>query len=100
MTDALDRIIAKQRTSDPAFREVYDRNRSRHELIARIVAARTVRGWSQRDLAAAADLKQPAIARLERGDIDPRWSTVVRVCQALELPLAVGSGDPSDRIAG
>lgn len=91
--DALDNMIERQRQADPEFRKVYDTNHPRHALIARIVRTRLERGWTQRDLADAAGLKQPAVARLERGDTDPRWSTVVTVCAALELPLSVGDDD-------
>lgn len=97
MTDALDRVVADLHREDPEFRAEYDRLQPRHQLIKRIIRARVDRDWTQRDLAAAAGMKQPAIARLERGDTDPRWSTVVIVCSALDLPLVVG-GD--ERIAG
>lgn len=41
-------------------------------------------GMTQQELADRADVSQPLIARIENEDVDPRWSTLQRVIQALE----------------
>ena len=40
-------------------------------------------GWTQEDLAKRANIDQGDLSRLERGGIDPRWSTVNRIINAL-----------------
>lgn len=48
-----------------------------------IRAARALLGWSQQDLADQAIVSLNAITRLERGEVDPRMSTVTAVQKAI-----------------
>lgn len=48
-----------------------------------IRAARALLGWSQQQLADKAIVSINALARLERGEVDPRVSTVTAVNKAL-----------------
>ena len=45
---------------------------------------RTELGLTQSELADAADVSQPLIARIEGGDVDPRLSTLRRIVEALD----------------
>lgn len=45
--------------------------------------------WSQTDLAARAGIDQGDLSRIERGDTDPRWSTVERISAALGEAIVV-----------
>lgn len=49
-----------------------------------IRAARALLGWSQQELADKAIVSLNAVTRLERGDVDPRVSTVSAIQKALE----------------
>lgn len=49
---------------------------------------RESRGLTQEDLAHLAGLHPPGIGRLERGAVDPRASTLVRVANALGVAVA------------
>lgn len=49
---------------------------------------RLSQGLSQEQLAGRAGLHSTEISRLERGVRDPRLSTIVRIAQALNVPLA------------
>ena len=51
-------------------------------------AARRARRWTQEDLGHAAGLHSTEVGRLERGDREPRLSTIVRLARALELTAA------------
>jgi len=64
-----------------------------HRFAAAMIAARNDQGWSQRELAQRIGVSQPLIARLETGDRDPRLSTMVAVCRALDLPLTFAQQD-------
>lgn len=48
-----------------------------------IRAARALLGWSQQELADKAVVSLNALARLERGDVDPRVSTLSSLQKAL-----------------
>jgi transcriptional regulator with XRE-family HTH domain len=52
-------------------------------------ALRTRRGYTQEDLAHRAGLTVAALARIERGQANPTWTTVRRIVAAL------GTGLPS-----
>lgn len=45
-------------------------------------------GSTQEDLAHSAGLTVAALARIERGQVNPRWTTVGRIIGALGLNLA------------
>ncbi len=48
-----------------------------------IRAARAILGWSQQQLADKAIVSLNAVTRLERGEVDPRLSTITAVQKAL-----------------
>jgi predicted transcriptional regulator len=50
--------------------------------------ARRDLGSTQEAVAYEAGITVAAFARIERGEADPRWSTVVRVADALQVSLA------------
>lgn len=74
---------------DEATRAAYDELEHRMRLVRAVVVARNARGWSQRDLADAAGLQQPAVARFEKADSDPRLGTVTKILHALQLQLKI-----------
>ncbi|MBC7460142.1 MAG: helix-turn-helix transcriptional regulator [Thermoleophilia bacterium] len=81
------RILAE----DPEAMAEYERLRPRYEFLSAVLGARYKLGWTQRDLAEAVGVSQSVIGRLESGNHDPRFSTMVAVCQALGLQLKAGS---------
>ncbi|MFT3810072.1 MAG: helix-turn-helix domain-containing protein [Micropepsaceae bacterium] len=68
-----------------------------------IRAARALLGWSQQKLADSAIVSVNAVTRLERGDVDPRVSTVVALQKALSKAgiefLAAGDKGEGVRLA-
>jgi ribosome-binding protein aMBF1 (putative translation factor) len=48
-------------------------------IISEIINARRASGLTQKGLETASGVKQPVIARLERGSTDPQLSTLIRV---------------------
>jgi transcriptional regulator with XRE-family HTH domain len=48
---------------------------------------REERGQSQEDVAQSAGITLAALARIERGQTNPRWTTVRRILGALEITL-------------
>ena len=60
------------------------------DIAQQIRDARTVRGWSQEDLASQAGLSRPSIARIERGD-DVSTATLSKVAVVLGLTIRIES---------
>ena len=58
-------------------------------LITSLVQARKEQGLSQRDLETISGVKQPQIARMERGDANPQLDTMLKVLAAMGKTLAV-----------
>jgi transcriptional regulator with XRE-family HTH domain len=65
-------------------------------LAATLRAVRTEQGQTQEDLAHRAGLTVAAVARIERGQANPTWTTVRRLAQALNVSLAT-LGDAVER---
>ena len=53
----------------------------------RIRSLRVAKGWLQRELAYSAKLPLRTIGRIERGEVDPRVSTLRKIAKALDVDL-------------
>jgi len=58
-------------------------------IISELIKARQDNGLTQKELEAASGVKQPVIARMEKGTTDPQLSTVVKVLASLGKTLAI-----------
>jgi predicted transcriptional regulator len=58
--------------------------------------ARRQAGMTQQDLAQAAGMPQPSIARIEAGTVSPRTSTLIELLAATGHQLAVEPIGPAD----
>ena len=58
-------------------------------LITAMIQARKEQVLSQRDLEEISGVKQPQIARLEKGDSNPQLNTILKVLAAMGKTLAV-----------
>ncbi len=59
------------------------------ELTRKLIEAREARGMTQRDLAEASGLKQPAIARIESMRSVPRVDTLLKLLVPLGYTLSI-----------
>jgi transcriptional regulator with XRE-family HTH domain len=66
----------------------------RRETGLRVVQLREQRGWTQEDLAHAAEISVKTVSRLENGRHDGRRSTVERIAKALGVDEAALLGKP------
>ena len=64
-------------------------------LLNEIINARHANGLTQKELETASGVKQPVIARLERGSTDPQLSTLIRVLAPLGKTIAIVPIDKS-----
>ncbi|MBQ6120918.1 MAG: helix-turn-helix transcriptional regulator [Clostridia bacterium] len=58
-------------------------------IITAMIEAREEMGISQRQLEELSGVKQPQIARMERGNADPQLGTLLRVLNAMGKTLAI-----------
>jgi DNA-binding XRE family transcriptional regulator len=99
-----DEYFAHRAAKDPKFRALCDEPEPYMELALNVNRLRNARGMTQEELAAAAGMKQPRIAEIERGDANPKLETLTRLAIALGVepwqllvptpaPVAAGSVD-------
>ena len=70
-------------------KEASERLRSRVAIARAIIEARLQRGWTQSELAEAAETKQSRVSELESTRGNPTLETIDRVANALELELSL-----------
>jgi DNA-binding XRE family transcriptional regulator len=59
------------------------------DLIGKLIEARERKGLTQQALAEICGVKQPFIARLEKGNTDPQLTTLLRILKSLGYKLAI-----------
>lgn len=59
-------------------------------IIGTIIEQRNVLGVSQRDLADICGIPQSSVARIESFQTTPNLATLLKICRALGLKLAIG----------
>jgi transcriptional regulator with XRE-family HTH domain len=75
--------------SEPGAAEAYEAARLAFELGATVRRLREAHGWSQNQLAVAASMTQPAVARFETGGTVPTLPVLARLAGALGADLTV-----------
>lgn len=65
----------------------------RFRLAAELMEARKARGLTQSQLASASGVQQADISRIERGEIEPRASTLARLLAPLGRRISIVEGD-------
>lgn len=63
--------------------------RFEEEVIEAFIRARKENNLSQRDLSEKSGIKQPAIARIEKGHLSPRVETLMRLLYSMGYTLKV-----------
>ena len=58
-------------------------------LIGELIKARNEKGISQKELEALSGVKQPVIARIEKGNVSPQLTTLLKVLAPLGKTLKV-----------
>lgn len=81
--DFLDEIIEESTKRNPKFPEMLEAAQERRRLLRELAAKREKAGITQKDVAAAMKTSQSAVARMERGEIDAKLSTVDRYAAAI-----------------
>ncbi|HST87137.1 MAG TPA: helix-turn-helix transcriptional regulator, partial [Ktedonobacterales bacterium] len=81
--DFLDELIAERTRANPDFPNMVDAAPRERQLLRELAAQRAELGLSQTLVAARMGTSQSAVARLEQGEADPKFSTIERYAAAL-----------------
>lgn len=81
--------IRDERMGEPGAEDAYQAARLAFELGRTVRELRESAGWSQADLAKAAGMRQPAVARFEAGGTVPTLVVLERIANALGATLTV-----------
>jgi ribosome-binding protein aMBF1 (putative translation factor) len=81
--DFLDEVAEEQAARNPDFPALVDAALAVRRLLRALATRRAKLGLSQTAVAARMGTSQAAVARLERGEVDPRCSTIGRYATAL-----------------
>ena len=96
--DDLDEFIARRTAMNPEFPKLMKAAIETRRLVRQLAAERERQGFSQEKVAAALGTKQPNVARLERGAVDPKHTTLVRYASFLGRRITlepVRRGEPN-----
>jgi transcriptional regulator with XRE-family HTH domain len=81
--------ILQEELQDPEFRSEWERTALARAVALAIVRYRGDHGLSQRDLAERLGMKQPQVARLELGEVNPSMETLMRVSGQLGIEFTI-----------
>ena len=84
-----DELIAEQFHTDPEFRAEWERTALARAVALAIVRYRAGHDLSQRELAERLRMKQPQVARLELGEVNPSMETLMRVSAHLGIEFTI-----------
>lgn len=91
-------LITDRVATDPAFRAEWERTALARAVALEVVRYRSANGLSQRELAEMLLMKQPQVARIERGDTTPSIPTLSRLASVLDVEFTLDIR-PSNRKA-
>ena len=92
--DFLDEIVEKSTAKNPDFPAMVDAATKSRALLRSLAERRRGLGLSQTTVAARMGTSQSALARIEKGESDPRITTVQRYALALGEELSHRSTGP------
>jgi transcriptional regulator with XRE-family HTH domain len=84
-----DELISEQLRTDPEFRADWERTPLARAVAVAIVRYRTDHDLSQRELGERLGMKQPQVARLELGEVNPTIETLTRVSAQLGIEFTI-----------
>ena len=83
-----DRVLHETEPSYPYFRGRISRDKTTHEVVAKIRKLREIKGITQEELAAVAGMMRSNISRIESAKHRPTLETLDRIAKALNASVA------------
>jgi transcriptional regulator with XRE-family HTH domain len=84
-----DELIAEQIRTDPEFQAEWERTALARGVAVAIVRYRAEHDLSQREIADRLGMKQPQVARLELGEVNPSMETLMRISAQLGIEFTI-----------
>ena len=81
--------ILEEDLHDPEVRAEWERTALARAVAVEVIRYRSRHGLTQTALAAKLGMRQPAISRLELGETNPSWDTLIRLSEALGIEFLV-----------
>ena len=78
-------VLAAHLDADPKYRSEWERTALARAVAVKVIAYRAKHGVSQTVLARRLGMSQPAIARLESGEHNPTFPTLLRLSKTLGI---------------
>ena len=96
-----DEVLAELLATNSAFRAEFERAKLASAVALAVFTYRTDRGLSQRALADMLGMRQPQVARIEAGEVNPTMDTLTRLSKALGLHVTIDitTDDPRPDLA-
>ena len=82
-------VLAEHLDAEPEYRREWERTALARAVAVKVISYRAEHGLSQTALAKRLQMTQPAIARLEGGEHNPAFPTLMRLSDALRVELAI-----------
>jgi transcriptional regulator with XRE-family HTH domain len=82
-------VLAEHLDADPEYRREWERTALARAVAVKVISYRAEHSLSQTALAKCLQMTQPAIARLESGEHNPTFPTLLRLSDALGIELAI-----------
>ena len=82
-------VLAEHLDADPEYRREWERTALARAVAVKVISYRAEHSLSQTALAKRLQMTQPAIARLESGEHNPTFPTLLRLSDALGIELAI-----------
>jgi transcriptional regulator with XRE-family HTH domain len=95
--ESLEEHIARL-LQDPGFAAEWAIQRPSSNFSLNVWAVRETKGFTQKQLAHSAKMKQPRIAEIERGDGNPTLLTISRIAAALGVPADRLLAEPDEAV--
>ncbi len=86
--------VLKKDLGDPEFRAEWERTALARAIASQVIAYRVEHGLSQTALAKRLGMKQPAVARLEAGEVTPSIETLQRLVPVLDTEIVIDRAPP------
>jgi transcriptional regulator with XRE-family HTH domain len=82
-------VLAEHLDADPEYRREWERTALARAIAVKVISYRAEHSLSQTALAKRLQMTQPAVARLESGEHNPTFPTLLRLSNALGIELAI-----------
>lgn len=91
----LDQLIDREEERHPGLRDAVELGVERRRFLSQLAELREEHGFSQDQVAMLMGTGQPAVARLESGVVDPKFSTLQKYTGAIGLRIELMDGAAS-----